>query len=190
MMVWSLTKYPGMWSQVGLRKHHHKQSYWRVLFQVSYLNLKDDAVKVLHSISQQIWITQQWLQDWKRSVFIPMPKRGNAKECSHYHTIVLISHTSKAMLKIFQVRLQQYVNCEHLDVQDGAESLSQVQLWGPMDCGPPVSSVLGVSRARTMEWLAISSSKGSSCLRDQICATCISWIGRCTLPPIISLFQG
>ena len=69
--------------------------------------LKDDAVKVLHSICQQIWKTQQWPQDWKRSVFIPIPKRGNAKECSNYHTIALISHTSKVMLKILQARLQQ-----------------------------------------------------------------------------------
>ena len=85
------------------------------LFQI----LKDDAVKVLHSICQQIWKTQQWPQDWKRSVFIPIPKKGNAKECSNYHTIVLISHTSKVMFKILQARLQQYVNCELPDVQVG-----------------------------------------------------------------------
>ena len=72
--------------------------------------LKDDAVKVLHSICQQIWKTQQWPQDWKRSVFIPIPKKGDAKECSNYCTIALISHTSKVMLKILQARLQQYVN--------------------------------------------------------------------------------
>ena len=76
------------------------------LFQV----LKDDAVKVLHSICQQILKTQQWPQDWKRSVFIPIPKKGKAKECSNYHTIALISHASKVMLKILQSRLQQYVN--------------------------------------------------------------------------------
>ena len=76
------------------------------LFQV----LKDDAVKVLHSICQQVWKTQQWPQDWKRSVFIPITKKGNAKECSNYCTIVLISHASKVMLKILQARLQQYVN--------------------------------------------------------------------------------
>ena len=69
--------------------------------------LKDDAVKVLHSICQQIWKTQQWPQDWKGSVFIPIPKKGNVKECSNYHTIVLISHASKVMLKILQARLQQ-----------------------------------------------------------------------------------
>ena len=72
--------------------------------------LKDDAVKVLQSICQQIWKTQQWPQEWKSSVFIPIPKRGNAKECSNYHTIALISHASKVMLKILQARLQQYMN--------------------------------------------------------------------------------
>ena len=85
------------------------------LFQI----LKDDAVKVLHSICQQIWKTQQWPQDWKRSVFIPIPKKGNAKECSNYLTVALISHASKVMLKIFQARLQQYVNHELPDVQAG-----------------------------------------------------------------------
>ena len=85
------------------------------LFQI----LKDDAVKVLHSICQQIWKTHQGPQDWKRLVFIPIPKKGNAKECSNYHTIALISHTSKEMLKILQARLQQYVNHELPDVQAG-----------------------------------------------------------------------
>ena len=85
------------------------------LFQI----LKDDAGKVMHSICQQIWKTQQWPQDWKRSIFIPIPKKGNAKECSNYHTIALISHTSKVMLQILQARLQQYVNCELPDVQSG-----------------------------------------------------------------------
>ena len=79
--------------------------------------LKDDAGKVLHSIYQQIWTTQQWPQDWKRSVFIPIPKKGNAKECSNYQTISLISHASKVMLKIIQARLQQFVNCKLPDVQ-------------------------------------------------------------------------
>ena len=83
------------------------------LFQI----LKDDAVKVLHSICQQIWKTQQWPQKWKRSVFIPIPKKGNAKECSNCRTIALISHASKVMLKILQARLQQYVNRELPDVQ-------------------------------------------------------------------------
>ena len=85
------------------------------LFQI----LNDDAVKVLHLLSQQIWKTQQWPQDWKRSVFIPIPKKGNAKECSNYRTIALISHASKIMLKILQARLQQYMNCELPDVQAG-----------------------------------------------------------------------
>ena len=83
------------------------------LFQI----LKDDAVKVLHSICQQIWKTQQWPQDWKRSVFISIPKKGNAKDFSNYHTSALISQTRKVMLKILQARLQQYVNCELPDVQ-------------------------------------------------------------------------
>ena len=81
--------------------------------------LKDDAVKVLHSIHQQIWKIQQWPQDWKRSVFIPIPKKDNAKDCSNYCTIALISHTSKEMLKILQARLQQYVNRELPSIQDG-----------------------------------------------------------------------
>ena len=85
------------------------------LFQI----LKDDAVKVLHSICQQMWKPQQWPQDWKKSVFIPIPKKGNAKECSNYHTIALISHTSELMLKILQTRLQQYMNRELPDVQAG-----------------------------------------------------------------------
>ena len=85
------------------------------LFQI----LKDDAVKVLHSICQQIWKTQQWPQDWKRTVFILIPKKGNAKECSNYRTAGLISHASKVMLKILQARLQQYMNREILDFQAG-----------------------------------------------------------------------
>ena len=83
------------------------------LFQI----LKDDAVKMLHSICQQIWKAQQWPQDWKRSVFIPIPKKGNAKERSNYHTTVFISRASKVMLKILQARLQQYMNRELPDVQ-------------------------------------------------------------------------
>ena len=85
------------------------------LFQI----LKDDAVKVLHSKCQQIWKSQQWPQDWKRSVFIPIPKKGNAKECSNCHTIALISHVSKLMFKILQARLQQYMNRELPDGQAG-----------------------------------------------------------------------
>ena len=79
----------------------------------------DYAVKVLHSVCQQIWKTQQWLQDWKRSVFIPIPNKGNAKKCSNYHIITLISHASKVMHKILQARLQQYMNRELQDVQAG-----------------------------------------------------------------------
>ena len=110
---------------MDLRQHHYEQTaYLRKeggegtpveLFQI----LKDDAVKVLHSIGQQIWKTQQWPQDWKRSVFIAIPKKGNAKECSNYRTITLISHTSKVMLKILRARLQGYVNHELPDVQAG-----------------------------------------------------------------------
>ena len=85
------------------------------LFQI----LKDDAMKVLHLICQQIWKTQQWPQDWKRSVFIPIPKKENANECSNYCTVALISHASKVMLKILQARLQQYMNLELPDVQRG-----------------------------------------------------------------------
>ena len=85
------------------------------LFQI----LKDDAVKLLHSVCQQIWKTQQWPQDWKRSVFIPIPKKDNAKECSDYSTVAFISHASKVMLKILQARLQQYMNYELPDVQAG-----------------------------------------------------------------------
>ena len=85
------------------------------LFQI----LEDDAVKMLHSICQQIWKTQQWPQDWKRSVFVPTPKKGKAKECSNYRTIALIWHASKVMLNILQARFQQYVNCELSDAQAG-----------------------------------------------------------------------
>ena len=85
------------------------------LFQI----LKDDGVKVLQSICQQIWKTQQWSQDWKRSVFIPISKKGNAKECSNYYTIALITQANKVMLEILQARLQQYMNCELPDVQAG-----------------------------------------------------------------------
>ena len=109
-----------MQSQVDLRKHYYEQSCGGDGIPVDLFQIpKDDAVKVLHSICQQIWKTQQWPQDWKRSVFIPIPKKGNVKECSDYHTIALISHTSKVILKILQARLQQYVNHEFPDVQAG-----------------------------------------------------------------------
>ena len=92
---------------MGFWKHHYEKKLMEVVeFQLSYLILKDDAVKVPHSICQQIWKTQQWPQDWKKSVFIPIPKKGNAKECSNYRTIALISHSSRVMLKMLQARLQ------------------------------------------------------------------------------------
>ena len=105
---------------MGLKKYHSDKASGGdgipvELFQI----LKDDAMKVLHSICQPIWKTQQWPQDWKRSVFIPIPKKGNAKECSNYHTIAHISHASKVILKVLQARLQQYVNQELRDVQAG-----------------------------------------------------------------------
>ena len=107
-----------MQSQVGLRsitpnKARGGDGIPAELFQI----LRDDAVKVLHAICQQIWKTQQWPQDWKRSVFIPVPEKGDAKECSDYHTVAFISHASKVMLKILQVMLQQYLNWEISDVQ-------------------------------------------------------------------------
>ena len=98
------------------------------LFQI----LKDDAVKVLHSLCQQIWKTQQWPQDWKVSVFLQIPKKGNAKECSNYHTIALISHASKVMLKILQARLQQYVNP---DVQAGFRKAEEPEIKLPTSTG-------------------------------------------------------
>ena len=101
------------------------------LFQI----LKDDAVKVLHSLCQQIWKTQQWPQDWKRSVFIPVPKKGNAKECSDYRTIALISLASKVMLKILQARLQQYVNRELPDVQVVLEKAEEPEIKLPTSAG-------------------------------------------------------
>ena len=102
-----------MRSQASLRRAGGGDGIPVELFQI----LKDDAVKMLHSICQQIWKTQQWPQDWKKSIFIPIPKKSNAKECSNYSTIALISHASKVMLKILQARLQQYVNHKFPDVQ-------------------------------------------------------------------------
>ena len=98
-----------------MNKAHEGDGIAFELFQI----LKGDAVKVLHSICQKIWKTQQWPQDWQRSVFILLPKKGNARECSNYHTIALISHTSKLLLKILQVRFQQYMNRKFPDVQAG-----------------------------------------------------------------------
>ena len=101
------------------------------LFQI----LKDDAVKVLHSVGQHIWKTRQWPQDWKRSVFIPIPKKGNAKECSNDHTIALISHASKVMLKILRARLQQYMNHELLDVQPDFRKGREPEIKLPTSAG-------------------------------------------------------
>ena len=101
------------------------------LFQV----LKDDVVKVLHSICQKIWRTQQQPQDWKRSGSIPIPKKGNAKECSKYHTIALILHTSKVMLKILQARLQQYVKRELPDFQSGFRNAEEPEIKLPTSAG-------------------------------------------------------
>ena len=101
------------------------------LFQI----LKDDPVKVLHSICQQIWKPQQWPQDWKKSVFITIPKKGNAKECSYYHTIALISHASKAMLKILQARFQQYLKHELPDVQIRLEKAEGPEIKLPTSAG-------------------------------------------------------
>ena len=96
-----------------LRKHYYQKATGRDGIPAELLKiLTDDAVKLLHSISQQIWKTQHWPQDWKKSVFIPIPKKGNVKECSNYHTSVFISHASKVMLTILQARLQQYMNRE------------------------------------------------------------------------------
>ena len=112
-----ILEYEGKWTlgSISMNKASGGDEIAVELFQI----LKDDAVKVLHSIHQEIWKTQQWPQDWKRSVFIPIPKKGNAKECSNYHTIALISHASKLMLEILQVRLQYYVNHVLPDIQAG-----------------------------------------------------------------------
>ena len=101
------------------------------LFQI----LKDDAVKVLHSICQQIWKTQQWPQDWKRSIFIPIPRKGNAKECSNFCTIVLISHASKVMPKILQARLQQSMNRELPDFRLVLEKAEEAEIKLPTPAG-------------------------------------------------------
>ena len=111
---------PRIWSQVGLRKHHsNKASGGDGIPGEPFQILEDDAVKVPHSMCQQIWKTLQWPQDWKRSVFIPIPKKGNAKECSNYCTIALISRANKVMLKNLQARLHHYVNWELPNVQAG-----------------------------------------------------------------------
>ena len=100
-----------------------------------FQTLKDDVVKVLHSICQQFWKTQQWLQDWIKSLFIPIPKKGNAKECSNYHTIAPILHASKIMVKILQAKLQQYVNHELPDVQAGFKKTEEPKVKLPTSVG-------------------------------------------------------
>ena len=134
------------------------------LFQIR----KDDAVKALHSICQQIWKTQQWPQDWKRSVFIPIPKKGNAKECSNHHTVGLISHASKAMLKILQTRLQQYVNCELPNVQAGFRKAEEPEIKLPTSAGSSknqkssrktsISALLTMPKPLTV-WITINCGK-------------------------------
>ena len=134
------------------------------LFQI----LKDDAVKVLYSICQPIWETQQWPQDWKRSVLILSPKKGNAKECSNYCTIALISHNSKEMLKILQARLQQYVNCELPDVQAGFRKGRKPEIKLPTSAGSwkkqessrktSISALLTMPKPLTV-WITINCGK-------------------------------
>ena len=130
--------------------------------------LKDDAVKVLHSICQHIWKTQQWPQDWKRSVFIAIPKKGNARECSNYCTIALISHASKVMLKILQARLQQYVNHVLPDVQAGFQKAEEPEIKLPKSTGSlkkqenskktSTSALLTVSKPLTV-WITTNCGK-------------------------------
>ena len=134
------------------------------LFQI----LKDDAVKVLHSICQQLWKTQQWAQDWKRSVFISIPKKGNAKECSNYHTTVLILHLSKVILKILQARLQQYVNHEPPDFKLDLEKAEEPEVKLPTSPGSSkkqessrktsISALLTMPKPLTM-WITINYGK-------------------------------
>ena len=121
------------------------------LFQI----LKDDAVKVPHSICQQIWKTQPWPQDWKRSVFIPIPKKGSAKECSNYHTIALILHPSKEMLKIFQARLQQYMNRDLPDIQAGLEMAEEPEIKLPTSTGSSINRESS-RKTSTYYWLCQS----------------------------------
>ena len=134
------------------------------LFQI----LKDDAVKLLHSICQQIWKTQQWPQHWKRSVFIPISKKGNAKECSNYCTIALISYDSKVMLKILLARLQQYVNRELPDVQAGFKKAEEQEINLPTSAGSlknqensrktSISALLTMPKPLTV-WITINCGK-------------------------------
>ena len=112
---------------INWRKWARFGKYSICLLSRGFQILKDDAMEVLHSLCQQIWKTQQWPQDWKRSAFIPIPKKGNAKECPNYHTIALMSHAGKVMFKILQARLQQYMNHELPDVQSGFRKLRGIR---------------------------------------------------------------
>ena len=130
--------------------------------------LRDDAVKVLHSICQQIWKTQQWPQDWKWSVFIPIPKKGNAKECSNHHTIALISHASKVMLQILQARLQQYMNRELQMFKLVLEKAEEPEVKLPTSAGSwkkqessrktSISALLTMPKLLTM-WITVNCGK-------------------------------
>ena len=129
---------------------------------------KDDAVKVMHSICQQIWKTQKWSQDWKRPFLIPVPKKGNGKECSNYHTITLISCASKVMLKIVQAKFQQYVNCEVLDVHARFRKGREPEIKLPASAGswkkPESSRKTSISALLTMTkpltvWITINCEK-------------------------------
>ena len=134
------------------------------LFQI----LQDDAVKVLHSIGQEVWKTQQWPQDWKMSVFIPIPNKGNAKECSNYHTIALISQAGKVTLKILQARLQQYMNHELPDVPVVLEKADEPEIKLPISAGSSkkqessrktsISALLTLPKPLTV-WITINSGK-------------------------------
>ena len=134
------------------------------LFQI----LKENVVKGLHSIYQQIWKTQLWSQDWKMSVFIPIPKKGNAKECPNYHTIALISHANKVMLKIPQARLQQYMNCELPDVKLVLEKAEKPEIKLPTSAGSSkkqessrktsISALLTMPKPLTV-WITINCGK-------------------------------
>ena len=154
---------------MGLRKHHYEKASGDdgipvQLFQI----LKDDAVKVLHSICQQIWKAQQWPQDWKRSVFIPIPKKSNAKECPNYRTIALISHASEVMSKILQARLQQNVNHELPDFKLALEKEEESEIKLPTSAGSSkkqeISRKISISVLLTMPksltvWITINCGK-------------------------------
>ena len=158
-----------MWSQVGLGKHLYEQNSGGNGIPVELVQiLNDDAVKVLHSICQQIWKTQKWPQDWKRSVFIPIPKKRNAKECTNYCTIALISHASKVKLKILQASLQQYMNHEVSEIQLVLEKAEEPEIKLPTSVGSwkkqessrktSISALLTMPKPLTV-WITINCGK-------------------------------